>query len=96
MDIMQFIQLMVIAVLVEAIWENLKMVYDKNKINVSMIGCLLLGMIICVLGRLDIFKMVGLELYIPVVGSLLTGIICSRGANALHDLLKRIKSIKEG
>ncbi len=94
MDVIQFMQLIVVAILVEAIWENLKMVYNKNKINVSMIGCLLLGMTICVLGRLDIFKMVGLELYIPVVGYLFTGIICSRGANALHDLLKKIKSIK--
>lgn len=88
---MDFAQLVIIAILVEAIWENLKMVYDKNKINVNMIGSLLLSMIICVLAQINIFEIVGINLILPFVGYLLTGIICSRGANFINDLFKKVK-----
>ena len=72
---MDYAQLIIIAILVEAIWENLKMIWDKNKLNINMLGSLLLSMIICVLA----------------IGSLLTGIIVSRGANFVNDLFKKLK-----
>ncbi len=43
---MDYAQLIIIAILVEAIWENLKMIWDKNKLNINMLGSLLLSMII--------------------------------------------------
>ena len=58
---MDFAQLIVVAILVEAIWENIKMIYDKDKFNISMIGSLVLG------------------------------IIVSRGANFVNDLFKKLK-----
>lgn len=89
---MDFAQLILIAILVEAIWENLKMVYDKKKLNVNMIGSLILGIIICLLAKVDIFGIVGLNLFIPFIGSILTGIIVSRGANFVNDLFKKLRS----
>lgn len=88
---MDFAQLIIIAILIEAIWENLKMVYDKEKINVNMIGSLILAMLVCVLARINIFEIVGISLIFPVVGYVLTGVICSRGANFINDLLKKVK-----
>ena len=88
---MDFAKLIVIAILVEAIWENLKMTYNQQKVNKNMIGSLLLGMIICVLARIDIFEIVGINLAVPAIGWLLTGIICSRGANFINDLFSKIK-----
>lgn len=88
---MDFAQLIVVAILVEAIWENIKMIYDKNKFNISMIGSLVLGIIVCVIFKIDIFSIVGLSTTIPFVGSIFTGIIVSRGANFVNDLLKRLK-----
>lgn len=89
---MDFAQLILIAILVEAIWENLKMVYDKKKLNVNMIGSLVLGIIICSLSKIDIFSIVGLNLFIPFIGSIFTGIIVSRGANFVNDLFKKLRS----
>ena len=91
---MDFAKLIIIAILVEAIWENLKMVCDKNKVNINMIGSLLLGMIVCVLARIDVFEIVGITLIVPIVGCLLTGILCSRGANFLHDVFSKLKGEK--
>ena len=88
---MDFAQLIIIAILVEAIWENIKMIYDKQKFNINMLGSLLLSMIVCVLAEIDIFKIIGINLIVPVVGSLLTGIIVSRGANFVNDLFKKLK-----
>lgn len=88
---MDYAQLIIIAILVEAIWENLKMIWDKNKLNINMLGSLLLSMIICVLAQINIFKIVGIELIVPIIGSLLTGIIVSRGANFVNDLFKKLK-----
>ena len=88
---MDFAQLIIVAILVEAIWENIKMIYDKQKINISMIGSLILGIIICVAFKIDIFPIVGLNAVIPFIGSIFTGIIVSRGANFVSDLLKRLK-----
>lgn len=88
---MDYAQLIIIAILVEAIWENLKMIWDKNKLNINMLGSLLLSMGICVLAQINIFKIVGIELIVPVIGSLMTGIIVSRGANFVNDLFKKLK-----
>ena len=92
---MQYTQLIIIAILVEAIWENLKMIWDKNKLNINMLGSLLLSMIICVLAQINIFKIVGIELIVPMIGYLLTGIIVSRGANFVNDLFSRLNNKEE-
>lgn len=88
---MDFAQLILIAILVEAIWENLKMVWQEKKLNVNMLGSLLLSILICLLAGLDIFNIVGIELALPVVGSLLTGIVVSRGANFVNDLFSKLQ-----
>ena len=67
------------------------MIWDKNKFNFNMIGSLLLSMIICVLAQINIFEIVGINLIVPIVGSLLTGIIVSRGANFVNDLFSKLK-----
>ena len=92
---MDYAQLIIIAILVEAIWENLKMIWDKNKLNINMLGSLLLSMIICVLAQINIFKIVGIELIVPIMGYLLTGIIVSRGANFVNDLFSRLNNKEE-
>ena len=92
---MDYAQLIIIAILVEAIWENLKMIWDKNKLNINMLGSLLLSMIICVLAQINIFKIVGIELIVPVIGYLLTGIIVSRGANFVNDLFSKLNNKEE-
>ena len=92
---MDYAQLIIIAILVEAIWENLKMIWDKNKLNINMLGSLLLSMIICVLAQINIFKIVGIELIVPIIGYLLTGIIVSRGANFVNDLFSKLNNKEE-
>jgi hypothetical protein len=88
---MEITGLIIVAILIEAIWENLKMIWRKGKFNVNMLGSLILGIIICILAKINIFSIVGIELSIEVVGFIFTGIIVSRGANFVNDLFSKLK-----
>ena len=88
---MDFAQLIIVAILVEAIWENIKLIYQDKKISVSMIGSLVIAILLCVLGSIDIFPIVGISISIPVIDNVLTGIIVSRGANFVSDLFTKLK-----
>ncbi len=82
------------AILIEAIWENLKIIWQDGKVNLNQIGVLVLSIIISLLTGIDIFSTFGIIMQIPYASSILTGIIASRGANFIHDLMKKINSIK--
>lgn len=87
---MNIAQLTTVAVLVEAIWENLKMVWQNGKFSIDRIGALVLGIVVCLFAKIDIFSMLNIPLSIAYLGSIFTGIICSRGANFIHDLYNKI------
>lgn len=91
---MDFMQLVIVAILVEAIWENIKMVYQEGKLSISRIGSLVISIIICVIANVDIFPVVGVSMSIPFIGSILTGIVVSRGANFVNDLFSNLKGVK--
>ena len=89
---MEYAQLIIIAILIEAIWENIKMIWQNGKLSIDMIGSLVLSILVCILTRADIFPILGIGLVIPFVGNVLTGIIVSRGANFIHDLFTKIQN----
>ena len=70
-----FTRLILVAISVEEIWKNIKMIYAKDKLNHNMIGSLLVGMIICIAAIIDIFYIVGIKLFFPIIGYVFTGII---------------------
>lgn len=87
---MEYAQLIIIAILIEAIWENLKMIWKDKKVNINMIGVLVIAIVICLLTKIDIFPIVGISMIVPYVGSVFTGVIVSRGANFVNDLFNRL------
>lgn len=87
---MSIVTIITIALLVEAIWETLKMVWQEGKINVNTIGALIVGIAVSILAKIDIFAMQGIILSIPLIGWVLTGILMSRGANFIHDLFNKL------
>ena len=90
------IQLIILALLAEAIWENLRMIWEDGKFNVNRLGALILSIIVAVATRIDLFELLNLNMFIPILGSIFTGVLISRGANVIHDLLKKIQSLNEG
>lgn len=88
---MEIASLVIVAILVEAIWENLKMIWKKGKFNINMIGALVISILVCLLARLNIFDVVGVQVSSAIAGNILTGIIVSRGANFVNDLFSKLK-----
>lgn len=85
------IQLVVLAILVESVWESLKMVWEDDKFNIDAIGTLVLGVLIALVVRVDIFDVINISATTSIVRVVLTGILISRGGNFVHDLLKRLE-----
>ena len=87
---MSVINILTAAFLVEAVWETLKLIWDKGKLCLDCIGSLVIGVLISILAKIDIFELQGLVLSIPFIGYILTGILISRGSNFIHDLYGKI------
>ena len=87
------LQIVVIALLAETIWENLKMIWQNGKFSIDRIGALVISILIAVGTKIDLFAILNFSIAIPFAGSILTGILISRGANVVHDLLNKIQDI---
>ena len=87
-------QSVTIAVLVEAIWENIKRAYTDS-LQVSVIGSLVISIVVCVLTGVDVFEIIGLPIKVAFVGSIFTGVIAARGANFVNDLFTRLNGPKK-
>lgn len=87
------LQITAITILAEAVWENLKMIWQDGKVSIDRIGALIVSIVISMATQLDVFAILNFGISIPFVGSFLTGILISRGANFIHDLLNKIQTI---
>ncbi len=86
-------QLTLVAFLVESLIQTFKPLYDKEKgWNKSTLLALGVGILVSVATGFDLFELLGIEVQFPYVGSVLTGILASRGSNFLHDILKFVES----
>lgn len=92
---MEYSQIIIVAILIEAIWENLKMTWQNGKISIDRIGSLVISVVMCLLVNANVFSIVGLTISIPYIANVFTGIIISRGANVVHDLFEKIANKKE-
>lgn len=91
---MQMFSVLVMSVLIEAVITYIKtIVVDKN-IKWQVVVSMILSTALCVIYGLDIPALVGIVSPISYVGSILTGILVSRGSNYIFDLLKTITSKK--
>ncbi len=89
---MDLIKLFVMALLCEAIWETLKLLWENGKASLDRIGALTVGVLLAITTKLDILSLIGLPSVNPLIGMLCAGIIISRGANFVHDFLKVMSS----
>lgn len=83
-------QFVTVALLVESVWESMKMVWQNGKFSLDTLGALLLGMAVCMLAHVDLFAIAGINMGAPIAGELLTGALVSRGSNFVHDLISKV------
>lgn len=81
------------AILVEGIITYFNEFFVSGNAPWQMILSLILGIIIAMAYKLDLPKYLGLQSDISYVGSVLTGILISRGSNYLYDLISKLLNI---
>ena len=91
-----FVILIVLAMLVESVWETIKLCWEHGKISVSKIGVIIVSVLMAVLCEVNLFKLLDIEIALPTVGSILTGILLSRGADFTHKLIKQLVEVNKG
>lgn len=89
-----------VAILIEALVEYaktiIKMVEDgEKKTAITQCATVVLGILLSFAFNADLFVPIGIEVN-HVVGTIITGIIASRGANYISDFIKKIGEITVG
>lgn len=85
--------LFIFAILVEAITNIVKTIYKKDEgIQLPVIISMAIAIILSIVYGQDLFTAFGFTSAYPIVGYILTGIIYSRGANVVSDLIYRLQN----
>lgn len=85
--------LIVVSMIGESVWETLKMVWKKGKFNFNRIGALAVSIILSIGTGVNILEIANIGSKIPYLGTVLTGILISRGANFTHDIVASINNV---
>lgn len=85
-------QLIIIAILVEALTEVFKSMFKDGKFEKANIVSIVVGLLLAFTINLDLFEVIGLIPMIPYVGVVATGLLISRGANVVHDVMSKINN----
>jgi hypothetical protein len=88
-------KLLIIAATLEALWETCKMFWQSGKANIDRIGAAIIGIFLCLAAGIDFFNLVEVPLALPYAGAVLSGLLISRGANFIHDLLGAVQGFKD-
>lgn len=88
-----FATIIVLAIIVERVVEIVKSLIKEGKVNKSVVLSVLIGVGLAFTTRLDLLALLGIEAFIPYVGTTLTGVFLSGGSNYLHDFIEQIGSI---
>lgn len=83
--------ILILAITVEALIEYAKLLFVDKAIVWKQVAALVLGVGLSVLAGTDLYAIVDVTFAIPYVGIVLTGILFSRGANYVADLVKKMQ-----
>ena len=70
--------------------------YIDNKVNLKVVIAIIVSVVLCVASGVDIFELIGIEMMIPHIGEIITGILVSNGASSVQNLIEKITEIKGG
>ena len=82
-----------LAVTVEAIIEYVKTFFDGSDISTIVIrlAAIAVSIGLCVAAGADFYAALGIDFAVPYIGTVLTGIFASRGANFVSDLVSKLQ-----
>ena len=92
-----YLIVMMLAVTVEALVEYAKSIVKaftqgETKTAITQICAVLVSVLLCFAANANAYAMLGVTFLWPWVGTVLTGVFASRGANFVSDIIKRLRS----
>ncbi len=82
-----------ICTLVESMVTYINNFFVTTEPHYQMMLSLIFGIFIAVAYKIDLLKLADIESDMPYIGSILTGIVISRGSNYIYDLMSKILQI---
>ena len=86
-------KLITVCILVESMVTYINSFFVVGEPHYQMVLSLIFGIFIAVAYKIDLLKLADIESDIPYIGSILTGILISRGSNYIYDLMSKILQI---
>ena len=83
------------AIIVEGVITYIKTFFVKGAFQWQMLVSIFFGIFVAIVYHLDLLALCGLNSSIPFVGQILTGILLSRGANSISDLIRAFQSLTD-
>lgn len=90
----QFFGIILMAIVIEGVITYIKEIFVNKTVAWQQILGIVLGIVVAIAYNADLFALFGLTSTIPFVGSILTGILLSRGSNYIFDLVKQLQGYK--
>ena len=90
MQAINLIPIIILAIIVEGVITYARQIISGGKVNWPMLAAIAMGIIVAVAYSVDMLAMLGLVSPMPFIGSILTGILISRGSNYIFDLIKLV------
>lgn len=84
-----FAQVILFAVLVEAVVEGIKSIKEDGRINSVVALSMLVSLIASLAFNIDLFAMAGFSTAVPYIGAVLSSVIISRGSNYVSDIVSK-------
>ncbi|WP_138203120.1 hypothetical protein [Haloimpatiens lingqiaonensis] len=81
----------VMAFIIESVWETLKNIVVKGKVSKDRVGTIIIALVVVFVSNIDIIDFFGVNMRYGV-GKILTAILISRGSNFTHDLVSLISN----
>lgn len=79
--------IIILAVVVEVVTNGIKAAFPGLKGNRSRFVAAAIGTIICITTKMGILTNLKIDISIKYIDYILTGIVISRGSNAVHDII---------
>ena len=86
-------KLITVCILVESMVTYINSFFVVDEPHYQMVLSLVFGIFIAVAYKIDLLKLADIESDMPYIGSILTGILISRGSNYIYDLMSKILQI---
>ena len=86
-------KLITICILVESMVTYINSFFVVGEPHYQMVLSLIFGIFIAVAYKIDLLKLADIESEMPYIGSILTGVLISRGSNYIYDLMSKILQI---